>query len=60
MTRRDSKDIFITNFILPSMIITRIQKGIEMSSLRSKTLLWVGVHWPYGLGVGPRAGGGGM
>jgi hypothetical protein len=41
------------------MIIGRIQKGIEMSSLRSKTLIWVGILWPYGLGIGPRASGGG-
>jgi hypothetical protein len=56
--RRDSKSIFVTNLILYSMIIGRIQNGIEMSLLRSKTLLWVGVLWSYGLGTGPRAGGG--
>jgi hypothetical protein len=37
--RRDSKADFISNLILSSMIIGRTQKGIEMSSLRSKTLL---------------------
>jgi hypothetical protein len=37
--RRDSKADFILNLILSSMIIGRTQKGIEMSSLRSKTLL---------------------
>jgi hypothetical protein len=58
MIRRDSKADFISNLILSSMIIRRIQKRIETSSLRSKTLLWVGVLWPYGWGAGPRAGGG--
>jgi hypothetical protein len=38
---RDSKADFISNLILSSMIIGRIQKGIETSSLRSKTLLWL-------------------
>jgi hypothetical protein len=57
--RRDSKAVFITDLIISLMIIGRIQNGIEMSSLRSKILLWFGVHWPYGLGTSPRAGGGG-
>jgi hypothetical protein len=55
----DSKANFISNLILSSMIIGRIRKEMKMSSLRSKTLLWVGVLWPYDLGVGPWVGGGG-
>jgi hypothetical protein len=55
----DSKANFISNLILSSMIISRIQKEMKISSLRSKTLLWVGVLWPYDLGVGPWVGGGG-
>jgi hypothetical protein len=58
MIRRHSKADFISNFILSSTIIGGIRKGIETSLLRSKTLLWVGVLWPYGLSMGPRAGGG--
>jgi hypothetical protein len=51
--RRDSKANFISNLIHFSTIIRSIWKGKEMSSLRSKILLWVGVLWPYGLGAGP-------
>jgi hypothetical protein len=58
MIQRDSKADFISNLILSSTIIGRIPKGIEMSSLQSKTLLWVGFLWPYDLGAGPWAGGG--
>jgi hypothetical protein len=50
---------FISSLILFTTITGRIQKGIVISLLWSKTLLWIGVLWPYGLGVGPRAGDGG-
>jgi hypothetical protein len=56
--RRDSKANFISNLIHFSTIIRSIWKGKEMSSLRSKILLSVGVLWPYGLGAGPWAGSG--